>query len=373
MVTSFHAAIVFVIVLLSGSVWATPTAPKQVTIHNNDPLVYYHGRWDASPGTWWAGSGFKLNVLSLESLNMTLGNHTTSPLASIGVSVNYGAFYQVNVSAGANSIPLSGLNGSAGKNTVVRINVQDWQDNRINLETLTLNSGASLIPYTPSKLAFQYIGDSLSAGQFLPQGVDQAWPFLTGEAYKAEHVVVAQPGAALSDIYSYGNEHGMSYMFFRTEDDGYFYTTDHNYTTPWNFARDVPAATHVVIVIGANDSGQNVTSDSFVEVFKEFFVNVRKIYPNQPIFVFTPWGWFSETSVSYYYPGDYEGIVNYRHSLGDNNVHLVNTTGWIGWDDVYSDNGHPNPQGHQKIAGRFQDWLEKWGLSPEKSWATAVL
>lgn len=116
----------------------------------------------------------------------------------------------------------------------------------------------------------------------------------------------------------------MSYQFFRvrpfcmtqrwlnsnflnpqTEDDGYFYTTDHNYTTPWNFARDVPAATHVIIHIGyvggvhcrptcliimsrANDSGQNVTSDSFVEVYKEFFVNLRKIYAHQPIFVFTP-------------------------------------------------------------------------------------
>ena len=36
----------------------------------------------------------------------------------------------------------------------------------------------------------------------------------------------------------------------KTEDDGFFYTTDHNYTTPWDFRRDVPAATHVVIHIG---------------------------------------------------------------------------------------------------------------------------
>jgi hypothetical protein len=80
--------------------------------------------------------------------------------------------------------------------------------------------GASLLPYTPADLTFTFIGDSLSAvssflivfayrstslnqyvrlkGQFLPKGVDQAWPFLVGEAFKAEHVVVAQPGAALS-------------------------------------------------------------------------------------------------------------------------------------------------------------------------------
>lgn len=40
--------------------------------------------------------------------------------------------------------------------------------------------------------------NDLQKGQYLPQGVDQAWPFLTGEAFKAEHVVVAQPGITLT-------------------------------------------------------------------------------------------------------------------------------------------------------------------------------
>ncbi|EEB87926.1 hypothetical protein MPER_14512, partial [Moniliophthora perniciosa FA553] len=35
-----------------------------------------------------------------------------------------------------------------------------------------------------------------------------------------------------------------------TEDTGYFWTADHNYTTPWSFDRDVPAPTHVFIHIG---------------------------------------------------------------------------------------------------------------------------
>ena len=36
----------------------------------------------------------------------------------------------------------------------------------------------------------------------------------------------------------------------QTEDTGYYYTTDHNFTTPWDFARDEPPATHIVIHIG---------------------------------------------------------------------------------------------------------------------------
>ena len=197
-----------------------------------------------------AGSGFKLHVKGLTSLLLNLGPHTTAPLASIGVSVNYAPFYTVNVSSGANVIPLSDPSSAQkapvkGPTQVVRINVEGWQNNRINLESITLNKvismtcigfksrlcsrktgkpkEAQLLPYTPSKLALQFIGDSLSAvsiedrhrlsglnrvltrgvgsgsqGQFLPQGVNQAWPFLTGEFFKAEHRVNAQPGAALS-------------------------------------------------------------------------------------------------------------------------------------------------------------------------------
>jgi len=227
------------------------------------------------------------------------------------------------------------------------------------------------VPYIPSRLAFQFVGDSLSAGQFLPQGVDQAWPFVLGESFKAEHTVTAQPGAALSDIVSFGNEHGMSFQFFRTEDTGYFYTTDHNFTTPWNFQRDAPAATHVVIHIGANDAAQNVTNDEFVEVYSNFLSRLRTIYRHQPIFVFTPWGWPSaDGSISFYFEGKYEEIVGIRHALGDSNVFLVNTTGWVTFADVFPDNVHPNVAGHQKIANLFGAWLENWGLKPEAKWAS---
>ena len=100
------------------------------------------------PDTCRAGSGFKLHVQDLSSLSLQLGPHTTSPLASIGVSVDYAPFYQVNVSEGVNAIPLNGDDATRvtesnasqeTKTSVVRINVEGWQDNRINLETIVLN------------------------------------------------------------------------------------------------------------------------------------------------------------------------------------------------------------------------------------------
>ncbi|CAK5266700.1 unnamed protein product [Mycena citricolor] len=322
--------------------------PKNVTISNTDPLVYFHGRWDTSPGTWWAGSGFKLHVANLQSLAISLGPHTTQPNAAVGVSVDYGAFITANVSAGVNQIPLppSALGKKKSESTVVRVNVEGWQANRINLEEIILNEG-----------------------QFLPKGVDQAWPFLVGEQYKAEHVVVAQPGAALTDIFSYGNAHGLSFQFFRTEDTGYYYTTDHNYTTPWDFSKDTPA-THLVIHIGANDSGQNVPADQFVQVYTDFLARLRSMreYAHVPIFVLSPWGWPSaDAPTFYYYPGEYEKI-RCRTEHDDKNIFLVNTTGWVTFADVFPDNQHPTVAGHAKIAGEFQTWLENWGLHPHSEW-----
>ncbi|CAA7261999.1 unnamed protein product [Cyclocybe aegerita] len=335
------------------------------TINHDHPLIYYHGRWDSSPGTWWAGSGFKINALNLHSLIVILGEHTTAPCAPIAVSVDNSEFFTMNASAGAHYIPLP--ESTKATPSVVRINVEGWQNNRIHLDSIMYNSSkdAILLPYRPSKLAFQFIGDSLSAGQFLPLGVNQAWPFIVGERYKAEHRINAQPGATLTDIVSYGNVHGVSYQYFRTEDTGFYYTSDHNFTTPWNFSRDRPSATHIVIHIGANDASQGITGDQFVQVYSDFLERLRKVYPKQPIFIFTPWGWPNEDAPTYYYyPGQYEKIVNTRKAKGDKNIFLVDTIGWVGMSDVYSDNKHPNVEGHQNIANHFTAWLENWGLSP---------
>ncbi|KIJ61724.1 hypothetical protein HYDPIDRAFT_31055 [Hydnomerulius pinastri MD-312] len=356
--------------LLSGVALAltlSTLSAASVVIPYADPLIYYNGRWDSTPETWWTGSGFKLNVQNLSSLTLNLGPYTSDPV-QLGVSVNYGNFTAYNATQGANVIPLTGL---ASGDNVIRINSVGWESNHMNLETIELNDGAELLPYEPSKLAFQFIGDSLSAGQYLPNGVDQAWPFLTAEYFKAEHNVQAQPGIALSEIDSYGNVNGMTYQFFRTEDTQFYYDPLHNYTTPWDFKRDYPAATHVVCMIGANDSGNNVTSSAFYQTYINFLAKIRLIYPVQPLFIILPWGWPSaDGPPSPYYVGIYEQVVNYRTSFGDKNIYLVNATGWIDYSDVYPANLHPTVEGHEKVTGYLTSWLENWGLTAESSWAT---
>ncbi|KAG8967119.1 hypothetical protein FRC03_010674 [Tulasnella sp. 419] len=253
---------------------ASSSAAQKVIKPNNDK-IFYHGRWDEFRGTWWPGSGFKLHVSGLTSLSLSIGTeHTTQPYAPVSVSIDYGPFKSYNISGGLNVIlPESSPQpqGWKKKRSVVRIATEGWQNNRIEFKGINLNKDAELLTYNPSKLSFQFIGDSLTAGMGNTQEIVSSWGFRLGETFKAEHNVQAQPGACLSDIPCWGNAHGMSYLFFKTEDMGYIWSSDHNYTTPWNFKRDYPP-THVFIHIGANDNTYEVPGDTFVQASIMFIV-----------------------------------------------------------------------------------------------------
>jgi len=41
------------VVSLASLVVASPRTPPSLTIKNNNPFIYYHGRWDSDVGTWW--------------------------------------------------------------------------------------------------------------------------------------------------------------------------------------------------------------------------------------------------------------------------------------------------------------------------------
>lgn len=128
--------------------------------------------------------------------------------------------------------------------------------------------------------------------------------------------------------------------------------------------------THIVIHIGANDVS-HVSASEFVQIYLAFIKRLRQYYPDQPIFIFTPWGWPQpDGSISYYYVGSYQQIVSMSQDL---NVHLVDTSGWVAYANIFPDNSHLNVPGNEKIAEEFMNWLaNNFSLSPASQWATPV-
>ncbi|KAG9005310.1 hypothetical protein FRB95_007573 [Tulasnella sp. JGI-2019a] len=342
--------------------------PSTITISHDNPLIFYHGRWTTEPSSWWTGTGIKLYVEGLTSLVLNVGAATTTLFAAAGLSVDYAPFVTVNISTGANVLPIP-ANKSGKKTSVIRIATEGWRDNRIQLDSLVLNAGAKLLPYEPSKLHFQFIGDSLTAALGDDRGVIDSWAFLIGESFKAELNINALSGVCLTDQYCFDNVRGMSYDYFRTEDTGYYLTTDHNYTTPWNFKKDL-TPTHIWITIGANDFAYNINATSFEQTYLSFLTHVRQLYPSQPIFICQPWAWpFSDGTFGYYYQGTYQDVVAKRNAAGDKNIYWIDMSGWIGYEDVLS-NLHPSAAGYMKVAANMTTWLENWGLKPLANWAT---
>jgi hypothetical protein len=91
-----------------------------------------------------------------------------------------------------------------------------------------------------------------------------------------------------------------------------------------------------------------VPEANFTQTYLTFLARVRALYPGQrqPIFVFTPWGWPSPTAPnSYYYPDAYADVVKARAALGDRDVFLVNTTGWVDYADVFPGCARPLQKG----------------------------
>ncbi|TEB20162.1 hypothetical protein FA13DRAFT_1597591, partial [Coprinellus micaceus] len=80
--------------------------PPITTIPSTHRNVHLHGRWDENVGSWWAGTGIKLNVVNLHNLYINLGEYTTQPFAPAAVSIDGGPYFTANLSAGDNVIPL---------------------------------------------------------------------------------------------------------------------------------------------------------------------------------------------------------------------------------------------------------------------------
>ncbi|KAH7100957.1 SGNH hydrolase-type esterase domain-containing protein, partial [Auriculariales sp. MPI-PUGE-AT-0066] len=333
------------------------------------------GRWDSLPSTWWPSSGFK--VRSRQTLTLNIGSTASNPPIQVGVRFgDSGEYTTLNLTAGANSLPLSTLVPTSPKYPLTFDVVTQFEggESRLELQSIVLDDAAKLAAYTNKKVVFEFIGDSLTAGYLTPRGSLDDYAFKVGEAFGAEHNQIAQSGICLVSLAAgcWGNPLGMDQNYFKTQNSAYQYING-NATTAWDFSKygkDTP--THIIIALGTNDQSNNVTSAQFQSTYTTFLKNLRAVYKTQPIFAMSPWGYPYDGGVAPYWETETANAVT---ASGDSNVYLMKGYGWLPYAannvNYYAD-GHPTPTGHTLIANSMISWLKNWGLAGGSTTTTST-
>ncbi|GAA0931319.1 GDSL-type esterase/lipase family protein [Virgisporangium aurantiacum] len=297
----------------------------------NDANIQYYGRWDRSNASYYA-MGWAGGYLDAQFTGSSIGVRQRNAI-DLYYSVDRGPLqWRRNVSG--NVTLATGLSGTTH---TVRIGYRERAGSYTGdpvFGGLILAGGGQTARITRPQNFVEFIGDSITVGQPNADRPFTAYAWLTGEALGAGHTQVAQGGACLVSQDCYG----MMDWFRRSS--GYATTDD------WNFA--TYQATAVVINLGTNDVGHNVSTTQFQQNYVVMLQRVRQAYPNAHIFAMA-------TFRGRYAPETRNAVT----AVGDSRVHFVDTTGWIGTADLV-DSVHPNDAGHAKIAQRLTPVIDQY-------------
>lgn len=184
----------------SDNTWRTypPSAPE----------LSYKGRWDDQYISWWSAPGLKFGFQA-EKVALSFGKHTTQ-----GVLLAYRLDGQdwslTNVTANSTQLLIKpstpGYNlTSASSVKTLEVRVTNWAYG-VQLSGVHLSGGnATLVKIPDYTRTVEFIGDSLSAGQYATlEGISSnPWNLLYGLG-NVEFSVTAYPGICLHDSRCYG-------------------------------------------------------------------------------------------------------------------------------------------------------------------------
>ncbi|MFJ5101648.1 GDSL-type esterase/lipase family protein [Streptomyces sp. NPDC088554] len=329
MLRAVLAALAFLAGILAAppaALAAAPPAPAALAAVGDgspsDPNIAYAGRWNTSDSATYTG-GWAAPYIRAAFTGRTVKIKLRDN-ANIYVSIDNGpdVFY-AGVRGTVDLTPTPLASGTHTIRVFFRIGAA--------FQGFVLDSGARTVaPAVPSRL-IEYVGDSITFGATSSKLTVSSYSRLTSDRLGADYATIARSGACL--VESADGCFGLSAQYFK---DGVGSTRD------WDFTRYRAAA--VVINLGTNDVGHAVTGAQFGAAYTKLLRDVRATYPNAALFAF-------QTFRKRYLPETAAAVTTLRNG-GDRNVHYVNTDGWL-TDADYTDGGHPNDTGHQKIADRL--------------------
>ena len=296
----------------------------------SDTNIRYFGRWDLTSPTqytgYWAGAYIKVKF-SGTTIKAKLGTVVTNYYAQIDNGA-WVAFTGVSGTVNLTPAPLA-----SGTHSLTLVEAKD-SFYVFNFQGFILDAGAvTSVPAVGTDL-IEWVGDSITAGWTDPRAALDDYAWVASDMMHTEHTQIAYPGVCLVSGFT-GNP---------GQDVGYFKLKSVNNPTPpdWDFTKYT--ARMVVINLGTNDANQGVPDATFQTGYTNFLANIRVKYPNAFIFVMQCLRQAIKSVPTI-------AAVNARHAAGDDKVIFINTTNWLALNSSdYTDNLHPSPAGHVKVA-----------------------
>lgn len=331
----------------------------QLNVPVTNANIEYIGRWDKSNNSiyhsYWGGTYLRLCFMGTSvALKEATPVDFWADIDGRGYNYFTGATGTVKI---ASSLALA-------KHVVTVVAASEG--NELQVRGLTLSSSAILFASSISnKPLIEFIGDSITCGARTPDEEIQDYAWAASERLNCDHTQISYSGITLVDGYHYtysGAPHrGQSYQYFIMQEPNSPMSN-----VLWQFANYTPR--EVVINLGTNDGGLGVPSGIFQANYVTFLQNIRAKFPNAIILALRPFYG--------YYAAEIQDAVNQIYKGGDQNVHYIDTTGWISPSpcgtncDTY-DGWHPTVAGHRKIAGLLAPILSAYlpnSFAPDKKW-----
>ncbi|OXM59195.1 SGNH/GDSL hydrolase family protein [Amycolatopsis vastitatis] len=295
-----------------------------------DANIKYFGRWDTRsasayvPG--WTGAyavvGFTGTTVKLRQRNSV----------DLYASVDGGAWTSYRAVSGTVNLTPNRL--PAGTHTLrvaYRQDAGSYKGDEV-FQGVVLDSGAHTVAVSVPSRIIEFVGDSITAGYKASKEALTAYGWLTGEKLGAAHTQIARPSVCL--VPTSDGCIGMRDRYFKTGLD--------TSTPDWDFSRY--QVSDVVINLGTNDKGHNVSGAQFQSAYVTLLQRIRAKYPNATI--------HAMETFKKWYVAETKAAVAARNNAGDAKVRYVATEGWLTTADT-PDGTHPNDAGHQKIAARL--------------------